>query len=563
MTLMPYRTFTSGKDRWSLYSPSQTGLWTLSLEDLETGVITSVEHPNKKVRVAAHIAWAGARHSKAPGTGPEIMHEMGMKGVNPDEKLEEMFVNYGHASVGDMARGAGMMVHVDNVPMHFPLAVFNASAVNSGQEKSTRYQKKFGNANLHGLRHYLPEEVLKKHPEFEEEYQKLGALSLQLFNQFKPAITNAFVGYYKPENDKQKSSLDSRVLDCVRFFLLTGQCSGFAFETSARDWSRVISYLKASPFEFYHHVGEQLTQVLTNEEAEKKFGIKHQAPGLLRHSEADDTTNKILDSLESFFHGHFEPKLAGRFASLVEQDVSLIPAEYSEGERVLAQYILTIWHGASRNEVFGFLRGLGDFDIEQTSKLMFGGYDHHHEMPLGEVTRLTAVMESSIGEVRDFNRHRAVGRFIPMPLMFGLPYNGDRAFALLDNGFTLPAYISEILEFRGIKDKMTEAFKGYYEQTERFMRNVYANYGGDIDYGFMVNVLPLATRMDIWMHGDPKQFNYINHLRTRNGGHINYRRLVWKLNQLIADSEPFLSGTRLDAEKMPDPANREQFFDRS
>ena len=69
--------------------------------------------------------------------------------------------------------------------------------------------------------------------------------------------------------------------------------------------------------------------------------------------------------------------------------------------------------------------------------------------------------------------------------------------------------------------------------------------------------------MDIWMHGDPKQFNYLTHLRTRNGGHINYRLLAWDANKMIAESDSFLSGMKLDSKKLPDPRSREQFFDRS
>ena len=563
MTLRAYRRFDDGNYNWALYSPKQTGLWTVSMQDSNTGVIASTSYANRNVRAAAHSAWAGARHSRAPGTGPEIMNEMGTRGVNPDEKLDEMFRTYGHASVGDMAR---IMVHLDNVPMHFPFAVFNASAVNSGQEKSTRYQRKFGGAVLHDLKHYLPEEVLREHPEFEREYQDLGRLSLDLFNQFRGPITNEFVKFYKPSNDKEKASLDSRVLDCVRFFLLTGQCSGFAFETSARDWSRVISYLKASSFEVYGEIGEQITQLLTNEEAEKRFEIKHQAPGLIKHTEADNTVNLNLEKLGRYLSDKFnftKSERANNFGSLVEPNVVVIPRAYSEGERVAAQYILTLYPGAKVNSVFEFLRSLSLKEKREISDIIFEGHDHHHEMPLGEVTRLTSILESSIGEVRDFNRHRAFGRFVPLPSTFGLPYDIETASQLLDNGFILPSYIGEMPEFDAIKLGMIKGFHGYYEQAERLLRKVHNEFGDKIDYNFMINVLPLGTRMDIWMHGDPKQFSYLTNLRTRNGGHINYRLLAWDANRMIAESDSFLSGMKLDSKKLPDPRSREQFFDRS
>ncbi|MGZ3646627.1 MAG: hypothetical protein ACXVCM_22580, partial [Ktedonobacteraceae bacterium] len=74
-------------------------------------------------------------------------------------------------------------------------------------------------------------------------------------------------------------------------------------------------------------------------------------------------------------------------------------------------------------------------------------------------------------------------------------------------------------------------------------------------------LLPLAHRVDLWMHGDPKQAAYLTAQRSRPGGHINYRSLAYEANQLLAKSDPYLSGMQLS--KKPDPSSREEFFDRS
>src|SRR5260221_14788020 len=101
----------------------------------------------------------------------DILHEMGQRGVNADQNLEEMFHRYGHASVGDMAR---LDVDMGKIPMHLCLALFNEGSINSGQEKSTRYQAAFGRAVLHPIKNYLPESLPQQDVErLEEAYQSL------------------------------------------------------------------------------------------------------------------------------------------------------------------------------------------------------------------------------------------------------------------------------------------------------------------------------------------------------------------------------------------------------
>src|SRR5215467_4964843 len=167
----------TGSYRWFTYAADVTGLRLICLEDLATGAIATTSTANPQKRTAAHKAWAGARQSRAPGMPWEILHEMGEKGVNPDQKLEEMFHGYGHASVGDMAR---LAVDMGKVPMHLCLALFQEGSLNSGQEKSTRYQSAFGKAILHPIRHYVPESLPEEGLEaLEKEYQAFGIESLE------------------------------------------------------------------------------------------------------------------------------------------------------------------------------------------------------------------------------------------------------------------------------------------------------------------------------------------------------------------------------------------------
>src|SRR6266513_5227032 len=214
--IQPEKEFIAGSYRWFTYSASVTGLRLICLEDLTTGTLAATTGANPTKRTAAHKAWAGARESRAPGMPWEILYEMGEKGVDPDQKLEEMFRGYGHASVGDMAR---LAVDLGKIPMHLCLALFNEGYLNSGQEKSTRYQASFGKAVLHPIRHYVSEGLLKEDVEpLEEEYQSFGVVSLELFAKYKAVLLRAFEQYFQADITKpdQRGALTSRVVDCVR-----------------------------------------------------------------------------------------------------------------------------------------------------------------------------------------------------------------------------------------------------------------------------------------------------------------------------------------------------------
>ena|SRR5207245_5997139 len=131
----PEQEYIVGSYRWFTYPADVTGLRLICLEDLTTGTVTTTTVANPAKRTAAHKAWAGARQSRAAGMPWEILHEMGEKGVDPDQKLEEMFRGYGHASVGDMAR---LTVDFGKIPMHLCLAKSTVSLAMSPTDEIGR-----------------------------------------------------------------------------------------------------------------------------------------------------------------------------------------------------------------------------------------------------------------------------------------------------------------------------------------------------------------------------------------------------------------------------------------
>ncbi len=551
--------------RWFTYAPEVTGLRLICLEDLDTGTIvtTTVAHP--KLRTAAHRAWAGARQSRAAGMPWEILCQMGEKGIDPDQKLEETFRGYGHASVGDMAR---LAVDIARLPMHLCFSLFYEGSINSGQEKSTRYQTTFGKALLHPIKHYLPTH-LSQATWIEADYQSFGTHSQELFAKHKAVLQEAFGEYYRVDstNRQQTSTLTSRVLDCVRSFLLFGQWSGMSFETSARDWSRIISELKASPLPYYAKVATQIERLLApSKEEEEALGYKAEAPGLIRHTDPLRTTNSNLQKLRQFLIEKTDllqrVPIQRSAPKLVEQRVSLIPQEYTEGDRLIGESILLLWPGLERTALLEWIHSRDAETKRMLSCLLFSDHSNYCELPIyARTTRLTLVIEGCLGELRDFNRHRAWGQFSPLPLVFGEPVTKDTVDQLLAHGFSLSRYLTDIPEMATYKTAMEQDLLAYYNRLQAFIAKVEGQYHNTIDYSFVLNLLPLAHRVDLWMHGDPKQALYLTRQRTRSGGHINYRALAYEASQLLAASDPYLAALQLYTK--PDPTSRTEFFDRS
>lgn len=557
--------YCSGSYRWFTYAPDVTGLRLICLEDVETGTVVTTTVASAERRTAAHRAWAGARQSRASGMPWTILHEMGEKGVDPDQKIEEMFRGYGHASVGDMAR---LAVDMGRVPMHLCLALFSEGTINSGQEKSTRYQAAFGRAVLHPLKHYLAVQGPEME-RLEEAYQELGRLSLMLFTQHKETLLRAFEQFYAVDmtDKQQKNALTSRVLDCVRSFLLLGQWSGLSFETSARDWSRILAELKASPLPYYHRVAAQIERLLApSREEEEVLHYRAEAPSLIRHTDPALTAGRNIQALKQFLEQKTDllqsVPIQQQEPTCVSQRVVLLDAHYTEAERMVAQYLLVLWPGLEREALLQWVHSCADEVRRQISACLFADHTNYNELPsFARTTRMTLVVESFLGELRDLNRHRAWGRFFPLPLLFGEPLSRETVQQILGRGFGLPLYLTEIPAFAEFRTAFERDLTTYYARLQAFIEQVTEACGSTIDYSFVLNLLPLAHRVDLWMHGDPKQALYMTRQRVRPGGHINYRAIAYEANQLLARSDPYLSAMALA--QRPDPASREEFFDRS
>jgi hypothetical protein len=340
-----------------------------------------------------------------------------------------------------------------------------------------------------------------------------------------------------------------------------------SFETSARDWSRIIAELKASPFYYYQRVAFQIEKLLApTKEEEEALDYMAEAPGLIKHTAPLFTANRNLQALKQFFEEQTDMlqnvSICNCPPERVDQHVSLIEPLYTEGDRLAATYALLLWPGLVRRQLLNWIHTQDSETKEAISAIIFSGHSNYGELPgFARTTRMTLVMESFLGELRDLNRHRAWGRFFPLPLVFGEKLTKETLEQIIARGYGLPLYLTDIAAFAEYEATFEEDLLLHYAKLRKYLERVSALYQDSIDYGFFLNLLPLAHQVDLWMHGDPKQAAYLTAQRSRPGGHINYRSLAYEANQLIARSDPYLSGMQLL--KKPDPSSQEEFFDRS
>ena len=552
--------------------PTSTGLRTLTLEDRSNGFLLATTHPNPKRRTAAHRAWAGARHSRAPGDTVQIMHEMGERGVDPDQRLEDTFKGYGHQSPANLAK---LDVHFNHVPMSVPMFAFNFLQVDPGQEKSTRFQSKFGKNPLMPLNLYFTASYRRAEDEpfLEDRYQELGRIAENAFIMSQAQVRDDFVACFKPTTDKERASLESRVLDTIRGHLLLGQRTGFMVHSDARELAKLIGVLRSAAAPLYQRLGADLETLLSPDPVvERTLRVKAEAPSLVRHTEPNTLMAQNLTKLRQLLETQASDSPLRQVDKLPHpisvpgyhnQKLFLVSPEMTAAERMAAQYLLSLYPQADAQETFDWIHALPASAKRTIGAAIYQGHDRNHELPVQtRTTGMSVVFRGSLGELRDFNRHRALGRFIGMPNpLDGLPLTWRQAQELVSKGFTLPLYLTQIAQMGESRKVVERGFNVYYQELQFFLQQTHRVLGDEGDYSFALNLLPLGHQVDFITHWDPKQASYFPDLRVRDGGHINYRALAYDAARLFADSDPILSsimpGTR------PDPADRTQFFSRS
>lgn len=498
------------------------------------------------------MAFAGARYSRSALSAEDLFAEINGGKKSAQEKLANIFVNYGHASVGDMAM---LFAYVENLPRHLLMHIFSASSVGSGQERSSRYQD-FSTSEGPDWQQLLPNSIFPhQKTELADRAHKLFKKGIAEYTHYLPIITKRFSDHYKLEadNKQQAGALQARVFDTVRAFLPLGARTSAAYICSSREWARVIQWLKSDLSPEAICLGEQLEFLFAppTEDA-AKIGYIAEAPDMIRHTRPDTRTSSMLRELSVAAADLLAKVPRSQKLKHHKQTVAALPNTATPTQKYLFLALLCLRPNLEWELFSAWEASLDKKRQTKISKILLEQYTHHNHLPHWSRTGGTTLeVAMTISEAIDFNRHRAWGRFSTF-------LESDETAELLSDGFITPAYL-DVPELTDLRKAFVDSLKTYYKELAALV--------ADLPEGtsphFVRSLIPNAQRIRYFLTGGPKEMSYLTQLRIRPGGHINYRLLAYDMAKVASQSDPLLSAMDFGRGQKPDPASRTEFFDRS
>jgi hypothetical protein len=545
--------------QFSISEADKTDLVIVSVTDTRTGYTVRTALPNSGKQTASIMAFAGARFSRSALSAEELFQEIRQAGSNANEKLANIFRNYGHSSVADMAQ---LFAYIERIPDHYSTIFFNETSVGGGQQRSTRYQD-FGNSKPLGLDSLGIDSNSEDYNKINQNLLELQQYSLDKYKYWQNKLTTEYIKVYEiDENNKSETgALTARVFDSTRYFLPSGLMNktSLAYITSAREWARLISVFKASNEYNLVCLAEQLEILFAPEDSvAEKIKYTPEAPDLIRHTEADTITNKNLLALQQYLQTELQIEQdleTSKIISYHKVDAELLDINLSAGAKILLQNIITLYPNASIKSILEFISNLTQEQQLQISKIVFKDFNHHKQMGnLFRVNTHSFVLTCSNSELRDLNRHRAWGRYIPA-------FSTNKYKEILYTGYTLPLYLTKNPALKEIRQEFEQDLQKYYKKLQNFI-DMSSEYEWFPQYIY-VQLLPFAHILTSFFHASPKEISYMTQLRVRPGGHINYRQLAYDIAKLGANSESLLQAMIPEHIIKPDACSKEEFIDRS
>jgi hypothetical protein len=502
----------------------------------ELKVNTLLQNPNAKQ--PSINAFLGARYSRSADPVIDIAKEVYVSGKDAAKRLESIFYNYGHKSVGDMA---DLFLCLENIPIFMAQRFFYSNPVHAGQERSTRYQD-FSTPKFVKL----PID-LKVSDSLIKEYEAIYFKALDNYSSLKVRTEQEFKKYYQVNDKAAEQAMKARVFDTIRYFLPVGLQTSIGVVMSARSWSERISYYRASSFIVERELGELIYNLLNGTEELFKMGYLPEADGLVRHTAADlsrhKSSNMIKDLLKNEFKASQLKKLQAK--TKIEPTAELI-------DNYLQLKFPTSKMSLTKAQTLKLAQSL--------SEIIFSNHDHHHQ--LGNVAQSGSYKLEGItdyGVLKDLIRHRSLEKFIPfleeeLDLDQIMQSETKEMYHLCD-------YLNNP-EFEDLREEYDKRMLSYYNAIKNWYAKAKKSLPKEIVNEFTRYLFNHGYAARYKFYGSFDDLAYTIALRTRNGGHIAYRRLTYEWLIHLAKLDPIWKGL---LNKLPrvDALSREQFIDRS
>lgn len=516
-------------------------------DEAEHHMAVHVLQQNPGQKQPAITAFLGARYSRSADSITTIAAEAYQGGVDAADRLEKIFSNYGHKSVGDMA---DLFVCIENIPMILAMKLFNQIPVLAGQERSTRYQN-FSKPDYIKLPvgKDIPDELVKK---YDQIIAKAYTDYKEMLEPTKTALAKAFKIDVKDKN--LAKVIEARSFDTVRYFIPLGACTSLGLLTSARVWSDSIAYFGASPALMDRKLAELLFELLKGPEGLTELGYIPEADGLIRHSEPNFTSYESTDAVL---------ELMGKWGvATVKRKFSEIPAKTLSVDVATDALNATVMNYTLLQDPIAQFKTpqLNSKQWAELGDTLIARHNQHNQIrTTAQQGSVTISGMADHGILKDLNRHRSMERFIPL---WNEAVNIEREFDRPNEKMYFLCDYLHLPEMSAIKKEYQVRLNATYVLIKEWLAESAGKMPAEIRTEYVKYLLPTAHATAYHFSGSVDDLQYTINLRTRNGGHIAYRALTYAWAEILAKKNPFWKAL---VQKLPkvEAGNRDQFIDRS
>lgn len=519
------------------------------LDNENTGIKVTRLVTNNSLDIEAIKSYAAARASRSgqslEGIVEEIFEGHVAGRIDASKRIAAITNTQKHASPQEFYH---VCMNIHNLPIHLVMDIFQLSTL-IGQELSTRYFVMDGKFNVQDFDSNLTREQVEKIDSvnlsgLNNKWQELVNDAKGKYTQWFEIIKNKYKELLETDGKYSDSTLTARALDIARMFVLAGSETSVIADMSIRTWRDLIVRLKSVDDKKSNDLAAHLELMLTADKYEEGTELAAKTSYMLTYTDEVRLVEENLCDLKSLldndkdFQKYLNLSYSASEVKPHRSNVEIMIAE-SPGLATVMQYISAIYPTMSENYILEYLRSnyLEPEKAKEISRAVFKGHNQHKIMTnIGDVrSSMIIVIKTALAYVRDFQRHRAFGRFIPI-------ISSKDFEAMLNEGFNDNYQMNVTEIFKAHTEAWKEDMADYYRKLKELYYEIKETLGPDADYRFMMNLLPLAHQTKLHMSGPATQMSYLLGLRDGPGNDFANLEIIELLSNKLNTADPYLAG---------------------
>lgn len=290
----------------------------------------------------------------------------------------------------------------------------------------------------------------------------------------------------------------SKTCDIVRYLLPTATLTNLGITINARSLEHAIRKLLSHPLEEMNEIGREI----------KKVSLKV-TPTLVKYANRNDYLQKTSKALKETTE-----KLLGLENINSQGDVNLVAYDKDAEDRI----INALLYRFSKYPYEWIKKKVSRMTLQEKEKVIDEALKRmgEHDWPIREFEHTYYTFDIAIdyGAFRDIQRHRICTQT-----------NQDIS---CDLGYAMPDEIVEV----GLRDDFVECM----EKAHDAHRKIYKKFPEEAQY-----VVPLAYKKRVLITWNLRELFHFIKLRSSQRGHISYRKIAWKIYNLVKEKHPLLA----------------------